>query len=595
MSNPLTSAPLEAQDRQAPKTYTDETSTKMGLEVLVSSANAFAGALFDSAVQTPVNGLIQLFNPQEAHALKLVENKQQSMGSAEWLSQLVGSGAGSLLNYVGLSKVLKGSSESIKFLGAPATSKFWRPLANTVSLVEKSPICQKPLLAAATTGAFYGGILTPVDPNGENMIAARLKNAGVGAASVATMILPNQIRLNRNAINPGETGSKVHEALALALGGPLAGLVHAEGRALCQSKIAPDLNSRDFKESVVGYSILGVGYAGYRSIGKSQKAPEVEEYESAEKLRATRRPERTNPPKTRDEHAETVREWKQFVELCDKTIHTDIETSPVTDLNKLDLKVQHQRGMRRLDSDPANIGSVDSYQKHFDYMYMLLNKAIKNDRAMVDAANEKTQRAIDEWNAAHPDTPAQPGDLVIPNPTQQAQLPATFEQVQQKTNSPAPTEQWNPFESQLPAPIYDGQSMTIQHVQAAGPSPTELLPKATGLTNSRLGQRAFNVNQSMAGAKRANVNTPAGTLRKQNDLAETIYSNRNADDPNKVRGLSFRNTTFEKKGYTAEQTNKKAMVNGITGSSKHTSEGIGSPEELHQKSKFKQWNGDEEP
>lgn len=567
-------------------------------------AVAFGTAFVDSAIQTPVNGLLQLFNPKEAKSLKLVDTKQQELGSTEWYCQLAGSGLGSLSNFVGLRKVFKGTADCIKFAGAASSSKVWRPLANTISLAENSAFCKKPMTSAATIGALYGGVLTPVNPKGEDMTAARLKNASIGALSVAAMVAPNQIRLSTNAFRFGETGSKFTETIALALGGPLSGLVHSEARSLSNGKLLLDFASRDFKESMLAYSIMGAGYAGYRSLSSAKKPLEVKEYESTEKLIATRRPETTKPIRTREETIAISEQWNLLIKDADVFIRKTINETPISQGTKLLLTQLHKKGFNEILSNPANNRNFEPYEQHWESMQKLLEVSAKQEAL----ASSMSKQALDRWNQMHPETPAQPGDLVVPDPlhpkwlnnlaNQKPQLPATLAQVQQKTNSPATEEQLNRGQDHLPA--HDGEWTNYQlSPKPAEPSAADLVPKATGLRSGFLGQRISDTEQAMSNpesqyyAKRANMNTQRQSERKQSDLAETICSNKNTD-PNKKSGLKLKTTTFDKFGYTAEQANRQAIVKQMTSSSKDTAAGIGAPEEL-QKHKPEPWDRREEP
>lgn len=585
MSNPITGAYLEAQDKKTGhKVNDDESSKKMGLEVIGSTAQAFAAALIDSAVQTPVNGIAQLFNWKEARALKLVDNKQQELNSAEWYGQLAGTGVGSLLNYIVLSKGLKAGGEYVKFAGSASTSKVWRPLANTISLAENSVFFKTPLRAAAATGALYGGVLTPVNPEGDNMCIARAKNAAIGAASVAAMIAPNQIRLSNNAFKAGQTGSKFTEAVALTLGGPLAGLVHAEGRALAQGKLAPDIDGRDFKESLLAYSILGAGFAAYRGMSTVEKPMEVKEYESTDKLIATRRPEVVEPRRTREEVGQFTKEWNGLVKDFDKFVRETIYAKDISKESKLRITLEYRRGYNELQSDPANIGKFEPYDKLWETTDHSLQVAAE-EQAL---ANSLTQQALDRWNKAHPNTPAQLGDLVAPMKTssqQNPQLPATLEQAQQRNNELATPEQLNKGHDQVPA--IDGESMNWNILPKPQPNPIDdLQPKATGLQSGFLGRRMQDMNQAMSNpnspyyAKRANINTPQQSEGKQHDLAKTLSP-------------KLKNTTFAQFGYTTEQGKRQALVKEITSTSEDTAKGIGSPEELH-KHKPEPWDTREE-
>lgn len=570
MSNPLTGAYNEAQDKQITgKFFNNETSTKMGLEVIGSTAHAFCSALVDSAIQTPVNGVLQLFNPKEAHAFKLVENKQQEMNSPEWYGQLAGSSAGSLLNFIAFSKALKSTSESIKFAGSASNSK-WRGLANTVSLIEKSPLYKKPFVSAAATGAFYGGILTPVDPNCENMVIARSKNAVIGAATVAALITPNQIRLRTNAIAAGESGSKLHQGIALALGGPLGGLVNSEARALSQGKIAPDVTGRDFQETMLAYSVLGAGYATYRSIGKAAEKPmEVEDFESTEKLRSTRRPENSGPTKTIDEHVQIVQEWNKFIQYFDRTLQKDIDCAKTSEIDRVELRLQYQSKFKEIQSQPANIRNVEPYEKLYDFMQEQL-KAAESREALTNSkilSNLVEQQGIRHWTKKNaPQLPAPIDKGTLPSARQQNNISAegyTLEDLARLTGTGADT---------IPS-------------------------QPTGLNSSYLGRKIRDMQESMSNpnspyyAKRANINSPKVMGRRQSDLAETIYSNNN---PDANKGLPARNTTFEKKGYTAEQANRKAVVTQMTTSSQETAKGIGDKKEL-EKNKPLPWNSNDVP
>ncbi len=211
-------------------------------------------------IQSPLNGATQLidrmFNTRLLKSAQLIEElPQASLASdpARWHAQQIGSALGMAAPFLLLHH------------GVERASNF--ALGKEMSLATKS-MTSRVIAQTALTGALYEGIFRPVGFFEEdNFLAARARNAVVGAATFATLAGANEgiKRLgkgNKISVAPKLMHSPIGTSV---LAGIPAGLVSAHGHSLLSGRGL--CTGQETAESMYAFSFTG----GALSLGKAAK------------------------------------------------------------------------------------------------------------------------------------------------------------------------------------------------------------------------------------------------------------------------------------------------------------------------------------
>jgi hypothetical protein len=171
---PLHEDLLENQVRSKPKHgHPDDSNDRQKTDNpnLFDLAKLFGQSCAESALQDPLNGMIQLEDQCAGgkYALPqldvIPELPDEPVGSKAWYAETIGSGVGSIFPFLGVELTTKrlGASESWISLRAKADSL---PLAGSVLGLKDSSEYLSHLAKTSLDGGIYGGVLMPVaDPN----------------------------------------------------------------------------------------------------------------------------------------------------------------------------------------------------------------------------------------------------------------------------------------------------------------------------------------------------------------------------------------------------------------------------------------------
>jgi len=194
----------------------------------------FGQALFHSGVENPLNGFVQLVNKTTHTSLPELQiagaPEENSWGTA------AGNLAGTVADYALLSKIAGSTMGDIGGSGLAGNA-----------------------LRAGIVGGVYSGIFTPSDPNSDSFFSDRLANAGVGAATFASMAAA--------ANGLGKTGLfAVPEVRSLAgyvalggLSGAAGGVAHAESSAILKDgRFLPSLGN--LGSDIETYAAFGAAF-----------------------------------------------------------------------------------------------------------------------------------------------------------------------------------------------------------------------------------------------------------------------------------------------------------------------------------------------
>ena len=200
----------------------------------------FAQALFHSAVEKPFNGVVQIVNKSTNAGLPELDvvgaSRTDSLGTS------AGNLAGTLIDYAILSKVAGLAMGNLGGSGLAGNA-----------------------LRAGIVGGVYAGVFTPSDSNSNSFLNDRVTNAGIGAATFASMAAASD-GLGKVAgfAVPQFRSLTAYVALGAA-SGAAGGLAHAESSAILKdrslvpspSNLANDIGSY----AAFGAAFGALGYA----------------------------------------------------------------------------------------------------------------------------------------------------------------------------------------------------------------------------------------------------------------------------------------------------------------------------------------------
>lgn len=249
---------------QIPKTAAETVDADEKPRGLVSQ---FTGAALHSALQAPANGIAQLVDGVAGTSLhETVKNnewfaapEEAKFGSVNWHVQQVGMAVGIAADFIVLNKGLKSVAR-----GLTAFSESGLPARAASAFVNK------PMLNATISGGVYDGLFRE-SASGEDLLGTRLKQAGIGAATFAT--LSGAGSLMRSASEAGMLGKGITQklvgnqaAIGFAAGIP-AGIVNVElasgGKA----------SFEDLYKAGYGFAFLGGTVGGVNAMaGKLSRA-----------------------------------------------------------------------------------------------------------------------------------------------------------------------------------------------------------------------------------------------------------------------------------------------------------------------------------
>jgi hypothetical protein len=221
----------------------------------------FTDAALHAALQAPANGITQAIDGIAGTNLHdRVKNnewfaapQEEKFGSLDWHVQQLGTAVGVAADFIVLNKGLKGLASGLSGLKAVGNSGIpARALSTFVS---------KPMVSATVAGGIYDGLFRE-SAGSENLLGSRLKQAGIGAATFAT--LSGTSSLLRSATASGVVGRGVtsrvlgSQTASGFLSGIPAGIVSAELSSGGQASF------EDLYKSAYGFAFVGgtIGSAG---------------------------------------------------------------------------------------------------------------------------------------------------------------------------------------------------------------------------------------------------------------------------------------------------------------------------------------------
>lgn len=246
----------------------------------------FTGAALHSALQAPVNGVTQVIDGVAGTSLheKVKENewfaapKEAKFGSFDWHVQQVGSAVGIAADFIVLNKGLKSVAR-----GLAAVNETGMPARAMTAFINK------PILNATISGGVYDGLFRE-SASSESLLGSRLKQAGIGAATFAT--LSGTGSLMRSASEVGLLGRGItqkllgNQATVGFMAGVPAGILNAElasgGKA----------SFEDLYKAGYGFAFLGGTVGGVNAVaGRLSRASAVD----GGATRKTETPASSNP------------------------------------------------------------------------------------------------------------------------------------------------------------------------------------------------------------------------------------------------------------------------------------------------------------
>ncbi|MGH9553681.1 MAG: hypothetical protein ACRD3W_30150, partial [Terriglobales bacterium] len=199
----------------------------------VSEVSGFAAGTFHSAIENPINGVVQIANKTtgaKVPELHLVNDKQDNAGFK------LGGIGGMVLDYYLLSKVGGQVMGDVGGTGIAGT-----------------------MLRAGAVGAVYGGVFTPSDVNSKSFFLDRLSNAAVDGTTFGAMAGTAGMLGKTGMFLLPETRSLLSSMTLNGLAGVSGGLAHAEANAVFkQGKVVA--SGSDFVTDGLTYGAFGAAF-----------------------------------------------------------------------------------------------------------------------------------------------------------------------------------------------------------------------------------------------------------------------------------------------------------------------------------------------
>lgn len=233
--------------------------------------NNLVGSFLYSGLQGPVDGVAQIIDrnldTSLGETLHVMDAPMPAkFGTADWAAQQVGGAAGMVVPYLLLHQ---GVSRAI---GRPAMATSIATTTNfgKLALAESG--------VSALTGSIYGGVFMPVNPNTQDFLGDRLKNAATSGLTFGTLTAASVglQGLGRGLATQGRSGMAsllTNEVSTGVISGVPAGIVHADAASLFAGKGLATWQERG--ESVATFSMVGGLFgAGQRTMNKVFKPAE---------------------------------------------------------------------------------------------------------------------------------------------------------------------------------------------------------------------------------------------------------------------------------------------------------------------------------
>lgn len=202
-------------------------------------------------LQSPLNGLVQLFDHRGRSILPQVQwvtpPETPETYSSDWVAQQLGGGAATIAQFAAAAFLLRG-------LGSTASR-------GSVALLSAERVA-----GSMAMGAFYGGFLTPVDPE-KDFWRQRFTNAAMGCASFGAMegIGGLMSAIGRSSFPVLGTVLR-YEAPRSLFSGLLTGSATADIHAQFQHGRKATESERI--ESAIGFAVVNAGISTGRYVGE---------------------------------------------------------------------------------------------------------------------------------------------------------------------------------------------------------------------------------------------------------------------------------------------------------------------------------------
>lgn len=198
---------------------TDKPDTKPNDRGLLDGATDFAQAAAHTFIQTPIDGITQLYNKTTNHNLKPVEIISAPKENNNWT--LAGDTVATVGQFVLASKGLRAGCSNLGLVNPNAPTKLWETVASGTAV----------------------DFLHPVDPNEKNFAWSKTRSALISAGTFAAMGKTSELFADADLVRrAGRRG--IAESISLhAFSGAVGGATNAELEALTHGKAAPDLDT----------------------------------------------------------------------------------------------------------------------------------------------------------------------------------------------------------------------------------------------------------------------------------------------------------------------------------------------------------------
>jgi hypothetical protein len=197
----------------------DKATSKPADRGVLDGPTDFVQAAAHTFIQTPIDGVTQIFNNVTNQKLQPLELISAPKENNNWT--FAGDTVATVGQFVIANKVLRSSTSALGWSNPNAPAKLWETVASGTAV----------------------DLLHPVDPNEKNFFWAKTRNAAISAGTFAAMGRTSELLAEGDFVRrAGRRG--IAESLSLhTFSGAVGGMTNAELEALGHGKIAPDVDT----------------------------------------------------------------------------------------------------------------------------------------------------------------------------------------------------------------------------------------------------------------------------------------------------------------------------------------------------------------
>jgi hypothetical protein len=202
-----------------PMSPTDRTTSAPNERGVLSGPTDFVQAAAHTFIQTPIDGVTQIFNNVTNQKLQPLEIISAPKEKNNWT--LAGDTIATVGQFVIANKALRSGMSGMGMANPNAPAKLWETVASGTAI----------------------DFLHPVDPNEKNFFVAKARNAAISAGTFAAMGKTSELMSEADFVRrAGRRG--IAESIGLhAFSGAVGGMTNAELEALGHGKITPDADT----------------------------------------------------------------------------------------------------------------------------------------------------------------------------------------------------------------------------------------------------------------------------------------------------------------------------------------------------------------